>query len=146
MTVNGPDPVSNPELVLLLDGGSICQEASDDYPEQKSCHDHDQECLHHISPVGSERGVLWRLLVVARQDAQSVLQQLHRGASVSSKTLGCHESWSENKMSMSFIRDLGGCNSPEVDIYELHRTCSLKEGFKSLDLSVGGAVTITGLS
>ena len=47
---------------------------------------------------------------------------------------------------ISFIRDQEICDKPEVDIYKLHRTCSLKKGFKSLDLSVSRTVTITGFS
>ena len=90
MAVNGPDPVTNPELVLLLDGRPIRQEASDDHPEQKSRHDHDG--LHPVLPVCSEGGVLGRLLVVSRQDAQAELQQLHRGTRVSSEALGSYKS------------------------------------------------------
>ena len=77
MAINRQDPVTNPELVLLLDGRPIRQEASDDHPEQKLYHDHHDAGLHRVSPVGSEGGVLGRLLVVSWQDAQAELQQLH---------------------------------------------------------------------
>ena len=98
MSVNGPDPVADPELVLLLDGWAVSQEASDDHPERSHVNDNDNDNddddndgLHCVSPVCGEGRVLGRLLVVTREDAQGGLQQLHRGH-VSPETLGRHQS------------------------------------------------------
>ena len=42
MTVNGPDPVPDPELVLLLDGWAVRQKAGNDHPERSHVNDNDK--------------------------------------------------------------------------------------------------------
>ena len=110
MTINGPDPVPDPELVLLLDGWAVSQEASNDHPERSHVNENDNDDDNDgdnddISPVCSEGRVLGRLLIVSREDAKGGLQQLHRGH-VSSETLGSHQSGNVNSLDIRKTQDI----------------------------------------